>query len=115
MIIDINRLKSDHINFKNTNFALCKENHSFTVKNHHECNLGKWIDSNENRTFSSSDDWKELKNAHEKVHSLVQNTVDLYSKGESNNQIFDVTKDLEKNINTVFNKLDKIREVNCKG
>ena len=51
LIIDINRLKSDHINFKNTNFALCKEGFKFTVKNAHECNLGKWLDANEDKSF----------------------------------------------------------------
>ena len=115
MIIDINRLKSDHINFKNTNFSQCKENHIFTVKNHHECNLGKWIDSNENKDFASSQDWKDLKIAHEKVHSLVQDTVHLYAKKTANEEIFTVTSDIEKNISVVFNKLDKIREVNCKN
>ena len=41
LIIDINRLKSDHISFKNQNFAQAKEGFKFTVKSHHECNLGK--------------------------------------------------------------------------
>jgi methyl-accepting chemotaxis protein len=95
------------------NFAQCKENHTFTVKNHHECNLGKWIDTHENRSFAKTKEWQELKDAHQKVHNLVQNTADLYANKSSNNEIFSVTNQLENNINIVFDKLDKIRELNC--
>ncbi|GGD37645.1 hypothetical protein GCM10012288_09680 [Malaciobacter pacificus] len=113
MIIDINRLKSDHINFKNTNFVQCKPGNEFTVTNHHQCNLGKWIDSNEDKPFAQTQEWKDLKAAHEIVHKGVQNTVNLYSKEANNEVIFEETDYIEKNINIVFEKLDKIREINC--
>uniref|UniRef100_UPI0040471E76 methyl-accepting chemotaxis protein n=1 Tax=Aliarcobacter sp. TaxID=2321116 RepID=UPI0040471E76 len=113
MIIDINRLKSDHISFKNINFAQCKEGFKFTVKSHHECNLGKWIDANENKNFAKSQDWIELKDAHKKVHTMVQDTIDLYAQNYENEKIFAVTSNIEKNIEIVFEKLDKIREINC--
>ena len=113
LIIDINRLKSDHINFKNTNFALCKEGSKFTVKNDHECNLGKWIDTNEDKPFAKTKEWQDLKNAHKKVHDLVQNTVNLYADASENSQIFATTKEIEDNIEIVFDLLNKIREINC--
>ena len=113
LIIDINRLKSDHINFKNTNFAQCKEGFKFTVKNDHECNLGKWIDSNEDKHFAKTKEWQDLKNAHKKVHDLVQNTVNLYADKSENAQIFETTKEIEDNIEKVFDLLNKIREINC--
>ncbi|CAM3906424.1 methyl-accepting chemotaxis protein [Arcobacter cloacae] len=113
LIIDINRLKSDHINFKNTNFAQCKEGFKFTVKNHHECNLGKWIDSNEDKPFAKTKEWSDLKNAHKKVHELVQNTINLYADKSENAPIFSTTKEIEENIEVVFDLLNKIREINC--
>ena len=113
MIIDINRLKSDHINFKNANFALCKEGFKFTVKNAHECNLGKWLDLNEDKHFAKSKEWVDLKNAHKKVHELVQTTVDLYCDKSENDKIFATTKEVEENIEIVFDLLNKIREINC--
>ena len=113
LIININRLKSDHINFKNTNFALCKEGSKFTVKNDHECNLGKWVDSNEDKDFAKTKEWQDLKNAHKKVHDLVQQTVYLYADKSENTQIFATTKEVEENIEIVFSMLDKIREINC--
>jgi len=113
MIIDINRLKSDHINFKNTNLIQCKEGFTTTVKTHHECNLGKWIDANEEKPFAKSKQWQELKEAHKNVHGLVQNTINLYCDNADNNKVFSTTEDIEKNISIVFNKLDEIRELNC--
>ncbi|WP_368030029.1 methyl-accepting chemotaxis protein [Arcobacter sp. s6] len=113
LIIDINKLKSDHINFKNTNFVQCKSNHTFKVTNHHQCNLGKWIDANEDKDFAKSKDWEELKIAHQKVHTMVQDTIDLYAQNYDNGQIFAVTQNIEKNMEIVFDKLDKIREINC--
>ena len=113
LMIDINKLKSDHISFKNMNFAKCKAGYTFKVTNHHECNLGKWIDSNEDKDFAKSNDWLILKDAHKKVHSMVQDTIDLYAQSYDNGQIFAVTENIEKNIDIVFNSLDKIREVNC--
>ncbi|MGP2655829.1 methyl-accepting chemotaxis protein [Malaciobacter sp. WC5094] len=113
MIFDLNKLKSDHIVFKNTNFSQCKEGFKFNVKNHHECNLGKWIDENENSSFANSQEWKDLKIAHEKVHTMVQDTVDLYAEDYDNGQIFAVTQNIEKNIDQVFHLLNRVREINC--
>jgi len=114
MIFDLNKLKSDHIVFKNTNFAQCKQGFKFTVKNDHECNLGKWIDANEDSEFAQSEEWTQLKIAHKKVHCMVQDTVDLYADDYENGQLFAVTENIEKNIDIVFDLLNKIREINCK-
>ena len=114
-IFDINKLKSDHIAFKNVNFAQCKSGHKFTVKTHHECNLGKWIDSNENSPLAQTRGWNILKQSHLKVHELVQNTVDLYANNGENKEIFEVTNEIEKNIDIVFEELNSIREENCKN
>ncbi|MDS1369744.1 methyl-accepting chemotaxis protein [Aliarcobacter butzleri] len=113
MIIDINKLKSDHINFKNMNFSQAKEGFKFTVKNHHECNLGKWIDENQDKRFAKSKEWEDLKLAHKNVHNLVQEVVNLYAQKSDNKKIFEVTKEIEENIETVFDLLNKIREINC--
>lgn len=115
LIIDINRLKSDHINFKNHNFAQAKAGFRFTVKNDHECNLGKWIDSNEDKKFAKSKEWQDLKIAHKKVHDLVQETVYLYADESENEKIFSTTKEMEENIEIVFDLLNRIREINCQN
>jgi methyl-accepting chemotaxis protein len=113
LIIDINRLKSDHINFKNVNFAKCKEGFNFTVKSHNECNLGHWINANSDKTFAKTKEWEDLNHAHKKVHELVQKTVDLYAQKGKNEEIFSTTKEIEENIEIVFDLLNTIREINC--
>ncbi|MDX4036828.1 methyl-accepting chemotaxis protein [Aliarcobacter skirrowii] len=113
MIVSINKLKSDHINFKNINFAKCKVGNKFTVTNSKECNLGKWMRENEHRDFAKTKEWEILTKAHNSVHSLVQDTVDLYAKKASNEEIFDVAVQIEENTKIVFDMLNKVREINC--
>ncbi|RBQ30704.1 chemotaxis protein [Arcobacter sp. FW59] len=113
MIVEINRLKSDHINFKNKNFAQCKMGHSFTVTNSKECNLGKWLNAHENHEFAKTQEWEELKIAHDNVHSFVQKTIDLYSENSSNDKILELSNSIEANTTKVFKSLDCIREINC--
>ncbi|WP_298750957.1 methyl-accepting chemotaxis protein [uncultured Arcobacter sp.] len=115
LIFDVNKLKSDHLTFKNTNFCECKKGHNFTVKTHHECNLGKWIDENEDSDMSRTNEWSHLKEAHKEVHGLVQQTVDLYASSASNEEIFEVTEAIEKNIDIVFEALNIIRVEKCKN
>ncbi len=113
LMIDINKLKSDHIAYKNMSFKGCAEGSYVKVKGHSECNLGKWISENENKVFAQSKDWNELKIAHEQVHGKMQDIVDAYAKNSTNEELFKHTKGLEDNMNIVFDKLDSIRDVNC--
>ncbi|WP_228286324.1 methyl-accepting chemotaxis protein [Arcobacter vandammei] len=113
MIIEINRLKSDHINFKNYNFAACKEGHICTVASSKECNLGKWLNENSNKEFAKTKEWKDLITSHDLVHKLVQDTIVLYSEARPNKDIFSVTNEIEKHTDIVFTMLNRIREINC--
>ena len=113
MIFDLNKLKSDHINFKNTNFCACKVNNKFVVKSHTQCDMGKWLIANENSDFAQTETWQELKDTHKMVHTMVQDTVDLYADDYENGQIIAVTENLEDQIGQVFNLIDKLKEHNC--
>jgi methyl-accepting chemotaxis protein len=114
LMFDFTKLKADHINFKNTNFAKCSDGSRFSVTDHHSCNLGKWIDSKENDpNFTSSPYWEKLKVAHKNVHMSTQDTVDLYADRYKNGQIFAVTGAVEDNIDKVFDYLDKVQEHKC--
>ncbi|PLY07801.1 MAG: chemotaxis protein [Arcobacter sp.] len=113
MIFDLNKLKSDHINFKNTNFCACKAGNKFNVKDHTQCDMGKWLIANENSSFAQTELWTELKAAHKLVHHIVQDTVDLYAEEYENEQIISVTENLEVQISHVFKLLDALKEHNC--
>jgi methyl-accepting chemotaxis protein len=114
LMFDMTKLKADHINFKNTNFAKCADGSTFRVTDHHSCNLGKWIDANDNNPdFCNSEYWEPLKEAHQNVHMSTQDVVNLYADDYANGQIFAVTAAVEDNIDKVFDYLDKVQSHNC--
>ncbi|MFA9374914.1 MAG: methyl-accepting chemotaxis protein, partial [Poseidonibacter sp.] len=113
MIFDLNKLKTDHILFKNTNFQNCASGKTFKVKDHTECDMGKWLIANKDSDFAKGPIWDELVKAHQRVHSMVQDTVDLYAQDYDNGQIIAVTENIEVEIDNVFELLDNLKEHNC--
>ncbi len=113
MIFDLNKLKSDHIAFKTTNFKDCGAGKKFSVKKPTECNLGKWITAHENSEFAQTETWQKLKHEHNLVHHIVQDVVDLYADEYANGQIISVTENLEIHIGKVFVLLDELKVTNC--
>jgi len=113
LMFDFGSLKADHINFKNTNFLKCEHDNHFTVTDHHSCRLGKWIDGVTDTDFTQSEHWDRLKDSHKHVHEMTQKVTDLYANGGENDEIFETANGVEKNIDIVFNSLDKLREVKC--
>ena len=92
LMFNMTKLKADYINFKNTNFAKCADGSTFTVTDHHSCNLGKWLDAHEDDpNFATSEYWGVLKEAHRNVHMSTQDVVNLYADDYANGQIFAVT------------------------
>ena len=113
MIFDTAKLKLNHLTFKDDAFNKSGDGVKFTVKDHHSCALGDWIDKHEDEEFAKSESWKNLKEAHENVHTMTQDVVNLHVDGSNNDQIFAAASKVEDNIDIVFNKLNTIREVNC--
>jgi len=113
LMFDFGSLKADHINFKNTNFLKCEHDNHFTVTDHHSCRLGKWIDGVSDKDFTESEHWDTLKDSHKHVHEMTQKVTDLYANGGRNDEIFETANGVEKNIDIVFESLDKLREVKC--
>lgn len=48
---------------------------------HHECDLGKWLDSEGFIKYGNIAEMKELGKVHEELHHLVQNVVSLKKAG----------------------------------
>ena len=113
MIFKLNKLKTDHINLKNTCMAESRPGHRFQVKPHSECDMGKWLIANENSEFAQTELWKELKSNHEMYHRMVQDSVDLYADEYANAQIISVTENLETQLNLIYDQLDELKEHNC--
>lgn len=114
MIFDMAKLKIDHINFKENNYKKLKtETSSWKVTSHHECNLGKWIDTHSNESFAQTSEWKALLTEHEKVHNGVQSFIDADLSGASSETIDAISNKLEEATRGVFVGLDSIKLTNC--
>ena len=115
MMFTLNKLKLDHINFKDSNFKKLDDKTIFKVKNDHECNLGKWIDAQERegKSFTQTSNWTHLKEVHAKVHNGVQNIIEV--NGQNNiNQVLTNSIDIDKAISDVFWTIQQVKRDNCK-
>jgi methyl-accepting chemotaxis protein len=113
LVFDTTKLKLDHINFKETNFKDVGDGKHWTVKNHHECALGKWIEQHSNEKFTNNSDWQDLLKAHELVHSGVQNFIDVDSKDRNDKQLHIIANSIEESTSNVFEGIDKIKAHKC--
>ncbi len=116
MMFSLNKLKLDHINFKDSNFRKLDDKSNFKVKTDHECALGKWIDSQERdgKEFTRSPNWTSLKESHKKVHGNVQDIVDSNHDNDINKVLQD-TLDIDKAISEVFWNVQQVKRDNCKN
>lgn len=114
LIFDMATLKIDHINFKENNYKKLKsETSSWKVTSHHDCNLGKWIDTHSNEAFAQTSEWKALLDEHEKVHNGVQSFIDADLSGAASENIDNISAKLEEATRGVFHGLDSIKLANC--
>jgi len=111
----LNKLKLDHINFKDANFKKLSSKSKFTVTNENECALGKWINEQErdNKEFTRNSNWSKLKEVHKNVHNGVQNIV---NNNASNNisAVLSSTTEIDKAISDVFWSIQQVKIDNCK-
>ena len=114
MMFVINRLKLDHINFKDNNYNQLNSKKIWTVTKETECNLGKWIaqQEQENKNFTKTVNWEHLKNAHERVHKGVQSVIHDNANGNLNGML-DTTMQIDLAIYEVFKTMQTTKEENC--
>ncbi len=111
----LNRLKLDHINFKNNNCTRLGTKQSWKVATEHDCNLGKWIDESEraNKIFTKSSNWKHLKEVHANVHGSMQKIIDENASKTSSNVILaDEAHKLDESISDVFWTIQETKREN---
>ncbi len=114
MMLTLNSLKLDHINFKDSNFKQLDSKKTWTVKNEKECNLGKWIIQQESNgeIFTKTSNWNKLKEAHLKVHDGVQCIINDNASENSDNMLSE-TLNIDTAINEVFSSLQQTKKDNC--
>ena len=111
----LNRLKLDHVNFKNRNCVKLGTKTEWTVVKETECNLGKWILESEQKQeiFTKTQNWDQLKKVHLQVHKGMQDII-LENANHSNNKILGKqAHELDEAISNVFGMIQQIKRDNC--
>ena len=113
----LNKLKLNHLDFKNDNFAKLNEKRSFRVATEHECGLGKWMDEMEKkgRACTHSPVWSELHEAHAGVHQNVQKYIDQNASHDSNEHLLETANEVERSTGRVFKALNVVKREYCKN
>jgi methyl-accepting chemotaxis protein len=108
--------KTDHIKYKTTHFEKLDSFEQFTVVNHHQCRMGKWIHQCEKDSlgFTQSTAWSKLKEIHQKVHNGVQTYIDKNAQKVSNQELAQIAKEIEEETLEVFDDLNGILQSHCK-
>ena len=114
MMFETNKLKFDHVNFKNNNFGKLKESVStWTVTNETQCDLGKWIQTHSNESYAKGSEWKDLLTYHAHVHQKVQEFINREKSGGRPEELERIAKEIETDTTKVFASLNKIRVAAC--
>jgi methyl-accepting chemotaxis protein len=115
LMFTLNRLKLDHINFKDTNCKQLDTKKIWTVKTEKECNLGKWIIEQElnGKEYTKTENWAHLKQVHQSVHNGVQKVIE-YNANDKVPEMLTTAVEIDKAISDVFWTIQKTkRENNC--
>ena len=111
----LNRLKLDHVNFKNTNCVKLGSKTLWTVSKETECNLGKWILESEskNEAFTKTQNWKHLKEVHHNVHKGLQDIIIENANASNNETLGKQAHELDESISEVFWTIQQVKRDNC--
>jgi methyl-accepting chemotaxis protein len=116
LMFHLNKLKLDHINFKDNNFAKLGTKQQWRVVTDHECNLGKWVDTQERegKSFTKTANWSEFKKVHHLVHDEVQQLIEANTKGYAGTKdVCQLAIATDKNISDIFWTIQQIKRDNC--
>jgi len=115
MMLDTTKLKYEHINFKNDNFAKLKNDkiHSWTVTDENQCELGKWISANSAQEYAQGGEWQELVRTHGYVHQKMQEFVNKKTSKASEEELKKLALEIERDIDAVFEAINRVRARAC--
>jgi methyl-accepting chemotaxis protein len=111
----LNRLKLNHVNFKNTNCVKLGSKTNWTVTKETECELGKWIIQSEqkNEAFTKTQNWTHLKEVHLNVHKGMQDIIIENANGSNNEVLANQAHALDESISEVFWTIQQAKRDNC--
>jgi len=109
--LDVGKIKTLHLAWVSRLESIM---HGFTslepekVANHHQCDLGKWYDSEGTREFGQLDSFKEMGKHHEQVHALVRRIVALAQEKGKQAEMEGLMKEFEAARRNMFTALDQL-------
>ncbi|WP_108061866.1 methyl-accepting chemotaxis protein [Poseidonibacter lekithochrous] len=106
----LSTFKNDYINFKDNNFAKLNTFNPWEIEKYNQSNLGKWIIQSEleNQDYTKNSYWPKLKTSQEDLHKNLQEYINKNSENNSNDELKNIAKIIEKNTINLFNNLDYI-------
>lgn len=112
----LNRLKLNHVNFKNKNCVKLGTKTTWSVVKETECELGKWIHESEQKQehFTKTQNWEELKKVHLNVHKGMQDIIIENANGSNNEVLGKQAHALDESISNVFWMIQQVKRDNCK-
>ncbi|MEA3228727.1 MAG: methyl-accepting chemotaxis protein, partial [Campylobacterota bacterium] len=108
-----NILKLDHIIFKSQGYStLFTKNHTHQLATDRECKLGKWLESDGKKHFSTKPEYTQLKKPHKMVHDSLIKATDLSMSADQitnhEDELFHHLRDVETATKELFSLLDKM-------
>lgn len=105
------KLKNDHITFKQNNFKKLGTRMTFAVTDHHNCNLGKWVDEQIKlgKPFTKTSSWNEFMANHKRVHEKVKEYIEKSAIHASNQELKRISQEIEHATIGVFNGLNQVK------
>jgi methyl-accepting chemotaxis protein len=115
LVYKTSKLKNDHIVFKEENYKKLGNHTQWSVKNHQQCDFGKWIDESETNglEYTKTQNWSRLKELHKEVHDGVQHYVNENSKKAANTTLNQISTKIEKATLTLFDTLNVVKLEHC--
>ena len=108
LVNKLNNYKLNYILFKENSFNNLKEGKNNNVQ---DFNLNSWIIQSEqnNESFTKTNNWKNIKELHEKVSIDVQKFLDENSKNGSNEELIEIAQGIEVTTERIFKALDQVK------
>ena len=112
----LNRLKLDHIKFKEESFLNLINKETFNILKSNETSLGKWIDVSvlKKENYAKGEHWEILIKNNISVHEKINNYLELNKNSASNEQLLALNNDIQEASNLIFEALDTSKIINCK-
>jgi len=111
------KLKNGIIKFKNHHFKALSSYKNSTIDSHEKTLLGEWIQTQEssNKPFVHFEMWQQLKQFNQEYTQNIQKYITLSAKKVNNNELIQISTQIEQLTISIFDTLNELKVLNCKN